>query len=67
MKTKDTQKKTNTPGAHRRHRFLTQSRQLTALDAAAGTRRDKDHPELKQGAAKWVKKVRQELSAAFKK
>jgi len=32
-------------------------RQLKALKAVAGSWRDKDHPELKGGAAKWVAKL----------
>jgi Arc/MetJ-type ribon-helix-helix transcriptional regulator len=39
---------------------LTRLRQIKALQAAAGAWKDKDHPELKQGAAKWVKKLRRE-------
>jgi len=27
--------------------------------------KDKDHPELKQGAAKWVRKIRQETERRF--
>ena len=30
--------------------------QMKALEAVAGAWKDKDHPELKQGAAKWVRK-----------
>ena len=53
-------------GARQRSSFLTQAaerelmrlRQLKALEAAAGAWKDKDHPELKQGAAKWVEKLR---------
>ena len=55
-------------GSRQRSSFLTQAaehelmrlRQLKALDAAAGAWKDKDHPELKQGSAKWVKKLRRE-------
>ena len=39
---------------------LVRLRQIKALEAAAGAWKDKDHPELKQGAAKWVKKLRRE-------
>jgi Arc/MetJ-type ribon-helix-helix transcriptional regulator len=39
---------------------LMRLRQIKALQAAAGAWKDKDHPELKQGAAKWVKKLRRE-------
>jgi len=55
-------------GRRGRSAFLTQAaerelmrlRQIAALKAAAGSWKDKDHPELRQGAAKWVKKLRQE-------
>ena len=54
-------------GARQRSSFLTQAaerelmrlRQLHALDALVPWN-DKDHPELKQGAAQWVSKLRQE-------
>jgi len=39
---------------------LMRLRQLKALKAAAGSWKDKDHPELKGGAAKWVGKLRSE-------
>lgn len=62
-------------GARHRSSFLTQAaehelmrlRQLRALDAIAGAWKDKDHPELKQGAAKWVKKLRQETERRLEK
>ena len=62
-------------GSRQRSSFLTQAaeeklmrlRQLKALEAAAGSWKDKDHPELKQGSAKWVRKLRQEVIGAFKK
>ncbi len=55
-------------GRRGRSTFLTQAaqkelmrlRQVKALEAAAGSWKDKDHPELKQGTAKWVKKLRRE-------
>jgi hypothetical protein len=62
-------------GSRQRSSFLTQAaehelmrlRQLKALKAAAGSWKDKDHPELKGGAAKWVDKLRsQELGASDK-
>ena len=34
--------------------------QLKTLRAAAGSWKSKDHPELKDGAAKWVKRIRRE-------
>ena len=42
-------------------------RQLKALEAVTGAWKDKDHPELKQGAAKWVRKIRQETERRFQK
>lgn len=62
-------------GSRQRSSFLTQAaeeklmrlRQLKALEAAAGSWKDKDHPELKQGSAKWVRKVRQESERRFQK
>jgi hypothetical protein len=53
-------------GSRQRSSFLTQAaerelmrlKQLKALDAAAGAWKDKDHPELKRGSAKWVKELR---------
>ncbi len=35
-------------------------RQRAALRLAAGSWKDKGHPELKQGAKAWVKKLRRE-------
>ncbi len=62
-------------GSRRRSSFLTQAaerelmrlRQIKALDEAAGAWRDKDHPELKLGAAKWVKKLRRASERRFQK
>lgn len=55
-------------GKRGRSAFLTQAavkelarlRQLRALEAAAGAWKDKDHPELKGGADRWIKKMRRE-------
>ena len=55
-------------GKRGRSRFLTQAaekelmrlRQIKALQTAAGSWKDQDHPDLKQGAAKWVKQLRRE-------
>jgi Arc/MetJ-type ribon-helix-helix transcriptional regulator len=41
-------------------------RQREALHAAIGAWKDEDHPELKNGAAGWVKKVRAESEARFR-
>lgn len=62
-------------GSRQRSSFLTQAaekelvrlRQVEALKAARGAWKDADHPELKQGAVKWVKKLRQENERRFKK
>ena len=62
-------------GKRARSAFLSQAaekelvrlRQLKALEAAAGSWKDKDHPELKQGSAKWVRKLRQESERRFQK
>ena len=43
------------------------ARQKEALHQAAGSWKDKDHPELKAGAAAWVKKLRRESEARFNK
>ncbi len=62
-------------GTRRRSSFLTEAaeeklmrmRQLKALESVAGAWKDKDHPELKQGAAKWVRELRQETERRFQK
>jgi Arc/MetJ-type ribon-helix-helix transcriptional regulator len=62
-------------GKRSRSAFLAQAaekelmrlRQIKALEAAAGSWKDKDHPELKQGAAKWVKGLRREYDQRFEK
>ena len=61
-------------GSRQRSSFLTQAaerelmrlRQLKALDALVPWS-DKDHPDLKQGAAKWVRKLRRETEQRFKR
>jgi hypothetical protein len=53
-------------GSRQRSSFLTRAaerelmrlRQLKAVEAAAGAWKDKDHPELKGGAAKYISKMR---------
>lgn len=42
-------------------------RQLQALREAAGAWKDKDHPELKKGAAHWISKIRREEEKRFRK
>ena len=64
----------NLVGSRRRSTFLTQAaerevmrlRQIRALDEVIPWN-DKDHPELKQGAAKWVRKLRQGTERRFKR
>ncbi len=46
---------------------LMRLRQLKAIEAAAGSWKDKDHPELKRGAAKWVDKLRRQDEKRFQK
>ena len=41
-------------------RELLRLRQIKALETASGIWKDKDHPELKEGSATWVKKIRRE-------
>lgn len=62
-------------GRRQRSRFLTEAaerelmrlRQLNALQAATGAWKDEDHPELKAGAASWVKKLRHQDEKRFQK
>ena len=62
-------------GKRGRSAFLTQAaekelmrlRQIKALESLTDAWKDKDHPELKEGAAKWVKKLRQEYDQRFEK
>lgn len=41
--------------------------QLGALREAAGSWKDEDHPELAEGADKWVRKIRQESVKRFER
>jgi hypothetical protein len=43
------------------------NRQRKALRAATGAWKSKDHPELAQGAAPWVRSIRQESVKRFEK
>jgi hypothetical protein len=60
-------------GKRGRSKFLTQAaekelmrlRQFKAIEAAAGSWKDKDHLELQRGAAKWVDKLRREDEKRF--
>jgi len=62
-------------GQRDRSSFLTQAaekelvrlRQIKALQKAAGSWKDKDHPELKRGAANWVRKLRREYDKRLDK
>jgi len=42
---------------------LRRLQQIRSLEKAAGTWKDKDHPELQSGAARWVKILRSEHTA----
>ena len=46
---------------------LQRLRQIKALETAAGSWSDKDHPELKEGSCAWVKKLRQENDRRLRK
>lgn len=48
-------------------RELMRRRQIAALKGAAGAWKDKEHPELKQGSAQWVRKLRRESERRFRK
>lgn len=62
-------------GSRRRSSFLTQAaerelvrlRQMKALQSAAGSWKDSEHPELKPGSAKWVRALRKENERRFQK
>jgi metal-responsive CopG/Arc/MetJ family transcriptional regulator len=55
-------------GKRGRSEFLTRAaekelrrlQQIRALEGVAGAWKDRDHPELKVGAARWVKELRKE-------
>ena len=46
---------------------LTRLRQIRALETAAGSWKDADHPELRPGAVQWVKNLRSEYEQHFEK
>ena len=62
-------------GKRGRSEFLTQAatkelrrlQQIQALEGAVGAWKDKDHPELRGGAAQWVRKARKENERRFPK
>lgn len=62
-------------GKRGRSRFLSEAawrevkrlRALQALERAAGAWKDQDHPELKGGAAAWIRKLRREDERRWKK
>ncbi|HKQ06413.1 MAG TPA: hypothetical protein VJ464_14860 [Blastocatellia bacterium] len=62
-------------GKRSRSSFLTEAawkevrrlRMLNALEQASGSWKDKDHPELKGGAAKYVEKMRKEDEKRFER
>lgn len=62
-------------GKRGRSRFLAEAawrevrrlRMLKALERVRGAWKDKDHPELKGGAARWVKQLREEGEKRFRR
>jgi hypothetical protein len=62
-------------GRRQRSSFITQAaekelmrrRQVEALKAGAGAWKDRDHPELENGSAQWVRNLRQENERRLKK
>ena len=62
-------------GKRKRSRFLAdlasrevkRLRLLKALKRAAGSWKDEDHPELKNGAAAWIEQLRQEDEERFRR
>lgn len=62
-------------GKRGRSEFLTQAaekelrrlQQIKALEGAAGAWKDKDHPELRSGAAQWVRELRKEGDRRLRK
>jgi hypothetical protein len=46
---------------------LLRLRQIKALKSAVGSWADKDHPELKRGAAMWVSEMRKADEERFRK
>ena len=62
-------------GTRQRSAFLAQAaeeklmryRQLKAIESAAGSWKDKDHPELKDGAAKHIARMRRQDEKRFRK
>jgi hypothetical protein len=62
-------------GKRGRSEFLTQAaekelrrlQQIRALEGVTGAWKDKDHPELKGGAASWVRELRKESDRRLRK
>jgi hypothetical protein len=62
-------------GKRGRSEFLAQAaekelrrlQQIRALENVGGTWKDKDHPDLKAGATRWVKELRKESEARLRK
>ena len=48
-------------------RELRRREQQEALRAAAGAWKDKDHPELAEGSAAWVRQIRAEAEERFRR
>jgi hypothetical protein len=62
-------------GKHRRSQFLVDAarrelkrlRMLAALERAEGAWKEKDHPELRAGADRWVARQRREAERRFRR
>jgi hypothetical protein len=62
-------------GKRGRSEFLAQAaekelrrlQQIRALESVAGVWKDKDHPELKGGTARWVKELRKESEGRMRR
>jgi hypothetical protein len=48
-------------------RELRRREQIAALHEAAGSWKDEDHPELGNGSETWIKEMRQESEARFRR
>jgi metal-responsive CopG/Arc/MetJ family transcriptional regulator len=53
--------------AHAAEKELRRLQQIKALENVDGAWKDKDHPELKVGAAHWVKELRKESERQMQK
>jgi hypothetical protein len=51
----------------KRKRVAKRLEQLRCLGSVVGCWKDEDHPELKDGADKWVEKLREEAEERFRR